>query len=68
MQGSGDFFELNQLKSLPSKLLLVFFKDFTGRKFVAINLDWLISYVFFLEVPADFLFIVMTTGQQLGRW
>jgi hypothetical protein len=29
-------------------------------------LDWPISYIFF-QVPANFFFIVMPTGQELGH-
>jgi hypothetical protein len=37
----------------------------TGCKLVAIHLDRLISS--FFQVPANFFFIVMTTGQELGH-
>jgi len=64
----GEAFELNQLKSAPSQLLpgVFFFQDLTGCKLVANNLDWPISY-FFFQVPANFFFVVMTTGQELGH-
>jgi hypothetical protein len=39
----------------------------TSCKLVAIHLDRPISYLFF-QVPANFFFIVMTTGQELGHW
>ena len=57
----------NQLKSAPSQLLLFFSQDLTGCRLVVINLDQPISY-FFFQVPANFFFIVMTTGQELGHW
>jgi hypothetical protein len=43
-----------------------FLQDLTGYKLVAMNLDWPISDYYF-QVPANFFFIVMTTGQELGR-
>ena len=43
-----ETFKLNQLKSAPSQLPLVF-KDMTGCKLVAIHLDWPISYCFLLS-------------------
>jgi hypothetical protein len=60
-----ETFELNQLKSAPSQHLLVF-PGLTGCKLVAVNLDRPISYTFF-QVPANFFFIVMTTGQEFGH-
>jgi hypothetical protein len=39
----------------------------TGCKLAAINLDWPTSYIIF-QVPANFFFVVMTTGQELGHW
>jgi hypothetical protein len=67
LQGSADFW------AQPPKIRPFittstgFWQDFTGCKLVAINLDRPISYVFF-QVPANFFFIVMTTGQELGPW
>jgi hypothetical protein len=58
-----ETFELNQLESAPS---LPVFQDLTGCKLVAIHLDWPKSYIFF-QVPANFFFIVMTTGQELAN-
>jgi len=42
-------------------------QDLTACKLVAIHLDRPISYIL-LQVPANFFFIVMTTGQELGHW
>jgi hypothetical protein len=61
-----ETFELIQLKSAPSQLLPVFFKDLIGCELVAIYLDRRISYYFF-QVMANFFFIVMTTGQEFGH-
>jgi hypothetical protein len=60
-----ETFELNQLNSTPSQLLPVFL-DSTGCKLVTMNLDRPISYIFF-QVPANFFFIVMISGQELGH-
>jgi hypothetical protein len=61
-----ETFELNQLKSGPSSQLLpVFDRISPVAKLVAINLDRPISYIFIFQVPANFFFIVMTTGQEL---
>jgi hypothetical protein len=60
-----ETFELNQLKSTASQLLPVF-QDLTGCKLVAVHLDRPISYAFF-QVPANILFIVMTSGEELGH-
>jgi hypothetical protein len=62
-----EILELNQLKSAPSQLLPGFF------------MIWLVAYllpfiwtgqypVVSFQVPANFFVIVMTTGQELGRW
>jgi hypothetical protein len=60
-----ETFELNQL-NLPLRNFYRFFQDLTGCKLVAIHLDRPTSYTFF-QVPANFFFIVMTTGQELGH-
>jgi hypothetical protein len=61
-----ETFELNQLNSAPSQLLPVF-PGLIGCKLVAIDLDRPISFLFlFLQMLANFFFIVMTTGQELG--
>jgi hypothetical protein len=60
-----ETFELNQLKP-PFHNFYRFFQDLTSSELVAINLDWPIYYIFF-QVPANFFFIVMTTGQELGH-
>jgi hypothetical protein len=59
-----ETFELNQLKSALHNFYR-FFQDLTGCKLVAISVNQPISYIFF-QVPDDFFFIVMTTGQELG--
>ena len=65
-QGSGDFWA-QPVKNPPLHNFYRFFQDLTGCKLVVIHLDRPISYIF-LQVPANFLFIVMTTGQELGHW
>jgi hypothetical protein len=60
-----ETFELNQLKFTLYNFNR-FSQDLTGCKLVAIHLDRPISYSFF-QVPANFSFIVMTTGQELGH-
>ena len=60
-----ETFELNQLKSVPSHFYR-FFEDLTACKLVAINLDRPISYMF-VQVPANFFFVVMATGRELGH-
>jgi hypothetical protein len=45
-----------------------FLHNLTGCKLVAIHLDWPISSSFLFQVPANFFFIVMTTGQELEHW
>jgi hypothetical protein len=43
-----------------------FSQDLTGCKLVAI--DWTSQYpIYFFQVPANFLFLVTTIGQELGH-
>ena len=65
-QGSGDFWA-QPAKIRPFTTSSGFLQDLTGCKLVAIHLDRPISYIF-VQVPANFVFIVMTTGQELGHW
>jgi hypothetical protein len=65
LQGSGDF-GAQPAKIRPFTTITGFFQDLTGCKLVAIHLDRPISYTFF-QVPANFFFIAMTTGQELGH-
>jgi hypothetical protein len=64
-----EAFELNQLISAPSQLLPVFFSGFDRlqtccHQFGPANIN---IYIKFLQVPVNFFFIVMTTGQELGH-
>jgi hypothetical protein len=64
-QGSGGF-RAQPAKIRPFTTSTRFFQDLTGCKLVAIHLDKPISYIF-VQAPANFFFIVMTTGQELGH-
>jgi hypothetical protein len=56
----------NQLKSAPSQLLPVFFRISLVANLLP--LIWTSQYpLFFFQVPDNFFFIVMTTGQELGQ-
>jgi hypothetical protein len=57
-----ETFELNQLKSAPSQLLPVFSRF---DQLQTINLDK--SITSFFQVLANFFFIVVTIGQELGH-
>jgi hypothetical protein len=66
LQGSGDFW------AQPAKIRP--FKTSTGFPMIwpvanLLPFIWTGQYpVFFFQVPANFFFIVMTTGQELGHW
>ena len=65
-QGLGDF-GAQPAKIRPLHNFYRFSQDLTGCKLVAMNLDQPISF-FWFQVLANFFFIVMTTGQELGHW
>jgi hypothetical protein len=58
-----ETFELNQVKSAPSQLLPVF-PEFDRLQTSCHSFGPTII-LFFLQVPAHFFFIVMTTSQEL---
>jgi hypothetical protein len=62
----GSTFELNQLKSAPSQVLPVFFSGF-DRLQTCCHSFGLANILYFFQVPANFFFIVMTIGQELGH-
>jgi hypothetical protein len=60
--GLRETVELNQLKSAPSQLLPVFFRIRPVANLLPFI--WTGHYpIVFFEVPANFFFIVMTSGQ-----
>jgi hypothetical protein len=70
--GLGDF-GAQPVKIRPFTTSTGFLRILTGCKLVAINLNWSISYIhiyiyiynfyfYFFQVPANFFFIIMTTG------
>jgi hypothetical protein len=61
-----ETFELNQLKSAPSQLLPVF-PGFDRLQTCYHSFGPTNILFFFFQVPANFFFIVMTTGQELGH-
>ena len=61
-----ETFEPNQLKSASSQLLLAF----SGFDQLQTCCHWFgpANILYYFQVPANFFFIVMTTGQELGHW
>jgi hypothetical protein len=60
-----ETFELNQLKSTPSQLLPLSLGF--DRLQTCCHEFGLANILLFFQVPANFFFIVMTTGQELGH-